>query len=454
MFVALLAAGAVTVLVGGDRHDDRVTVDPVAVAEQIMSSPPTALVQDRLPAEFAHLEPITAARRVAADPRLAMDRVQDMPRTDASDPMEAGLAALLPVSDRVNGWRPVAAVFAELDDTTTGWLAVVFPEAIGNLTGAGYPERIAANRIRVAAALAFSQDWPGPPRPWTDTDRRPREDLEAIMDDGRRLIQFDPLANDGQGSWVELRGDPDRAAEVAVLVPGGSAFIVSDNFGRYSQRARSFVDASHGELAMIVWAGAPFPSGWIEEAQPGWARDAAPLLADFMNDLRNRLDPSVLVTLAGHSYGGAIVGLAETHDLAADRVVHVASAGAGYGVDSPLDYTRPCRARYTMMAPGDPIGYVQDVPGFTGLGHGISPADLAGVRRMSTGWLPDDPDARDDVGRTLGSQGIAGKPIGGVHAHSEVFIPDSDAWRNLLTVFTGGEPELLTHQPEPLSRCR
>jgi hypothetical protein len=106
-----------------------------------------------------------------------------------------------------------------------------------------------------------------------------------------------------------------------------------------------------------------------------------------------------------------------------------------------------------MMAPGDPISYVQNVPDATGLGHGAEVAGLAGVVRLETGFLPDDPSALDDVNRTLGSMGITGKEIGGIHAHSEIFIPDSDAWNNMLAVFTLGDPWLLQDQPAALPGC-
>lgn len=454
VLAGILIAAAVLVLLRPVPKPRPVTFDPGSVADLLTTPAVTQSKQDRLPAAIAELPADQAAAKVAADPDLAVALTLSEPRSRAADPVEAGLATLVSTIDDPDGWRLVAEVFALIDPDAADWLAVAFPSAIGNLAGAPYPDRIDANRIRLAAAISQSRLWPSPPRPWTQVDRQPRADLEAVYEANLQLIYFDPLANSGQGSWVELVGDLDSASRVGVLVPGGSAFIVSDNFFRYSGRAKSFVDAADGELAMIVWAGAPFPSGWIEEAGPDWAREAAPLLTGFMADLDNRLDTDIAVTLAGHSYGGAIVGLAETLDLVADQVMQVASAGAGYGVTTPLDYTQPCRRRYDMMAPKDPISYVQNIPGFTGLGHGVSPADLAGTLRLATGTIPDDPDALDDAGRRLGSQGLQGKEIAGLHAHSEVFIPNSTAWRNMLAVFTLDDPSLLRDQPPPLAGCR
>lgn len=453
---AVLVSGSV-----GPRPLARADAGRVAAAMATADS--HRLAQALLPAEYARLDPATAAERIAKDPRLAAERAAARPSASAADPLEAGLAELSAILDAGHDPRPVARAYAELPDQATGWLSVVYPGVVGNLTGAKLSDRIAANRIRAAAVVAGSRAWPSPDRPWTGEPRPPRRDLAHLLDPGRQLIHFDPLANDRMGSWVEVRGDLDTAEHLAVLVPGGSAFIASGmddsfaasgNFGRYSARADSFVEAAGGELAVIVWAGAESPSGWIDEADPSWAQAAAPGLVDFVTDLDRQLgEREVSITVVGHSYGGAVVGLAEVAGFPADRILHVASAGAGHGVDAVTDYANPCRQRYAMMAPGDPISYVQDIPQATGLGHGAEVATLAGVVNLATGYLPDDPGALDDVGRTLGSQDITGKRITGIHAHSEVFIPDSGAWRNMLAVFSMGDPRPAGRQPAAAAGC-
>ncbi|MFD0555503.1 alpha/beta hydrolase [Stackebrandtia endophytica] len=447
--VAALAASLLTVALWPTTEPEPVVLDAAAVAAE-MTGDPADLIESHLPGEYRMLTPDAAAERAASVPDLAMALNLNRPDPQAADPLEAGLARLTEVEVAAPS---VSEVFDRLPADTVGWLTVVFPASIGNLSGAPYDSRATANRIRLVATVADSRSWPTPDRPWTAEDRQVRPDFQRVVERDHELLYFDPLANNGQGSWVELVGELDDATYVGVLVPGGSAFISSDNFTRYSDRAGSFVDASDGSLAMIVWAGAPFPSGWIQEASPTWAQDAAAALTAFVSDLRRQVGDDVTITLAGHSYGGAVVGLAETRELDVDQVMHLASAGAGFGVTSPDDYTRPCRIRYDMMAPGDPIGFVQNIPGITGLGHGVEVSTLPGVRRLLTGAVPDDPDAFDDVHRTLGSLGIAGKEIGGMHAHSEIFIPQSDAWRNMYAVFTMGDPRLLDDQPPPVPGC-
>ncbi|MGH8795188.1 MAG: alpha/beta hydrolase [Stackebrandtia sp.] len=454
-FVAVLSLAAVTALLiqGASREPDE--IDPVALARSMSVEAAASLAQNILPDEYAGLSPREAVRRVADDPAVAIERSQAAPSADADDPIESGLAGLLSIGDDVDdAARVVSEVYRELSDAASAWMTAVFPGVVGNLPGAPYSERMAANEIRLTAAVAESAEWPTPPRPWTqDVERAPRADLERAADENMDLVYFDQLANSGNGSWVELAGDLDTAEHVAVIVPGGSAYITSDNFTRYSKRAHSFVDASDGELAVLVWAAASFPTGWVQEASPSWAEDAAPQLVDFMDDVRRQVGDSVPLTLVGHSYGGAVVGLAETYELDADQILHVASAGAGYGVDSPGDYTQPCRTRYAMMAPGDPVSYVTGMPYGARLGHGVDSVDLEGTTRLDTGYLPDDPEAYDDVGRTLGDLGVAGHEIAGVHSHSEVFVPESGAWRNMLAVMLGEPTTLAGEQPSFYDGC-
>nr|WP_277605809.1 alpha/beta hydrolase [Glycomyces sp. L485] len=269
----------------------------------------------------------------------------------------------------------------------------------------------------------------------------------------REFISLDPYNNAGGGSWIEVLGDLETAEAVTVLVPGGSAELSSANFNLYYNRAETFVDAADGELAVVVWAGASWPSGWIEESWASWSQVAAENLASFTFDLRAQVGSGVPITLAGHSYGGAVIGLAETNDVVADRVLHIASAGMGYDVYRPEDLSEPCRPRYSITAPGDPISYVQGMPYVPLLGHGADPDDFPGTLKLSTGSLPDSPEAVDDYGVSLVERGISGKDVEGVHSHSEVFYPESDSWDNILAVLLGGEPEPADDQPAPIPGC-
>jgi hypothetical protein len=306
---------------------------------------------------------------------------------------------------------------------------VTIPSIAAALPSMPFEDRIEANLERVAAAV-------------TGADEPERASVfEAILDEGRQLLHFDPDANHGRGSWAELIGSIDERTEtVGVLVPGSSAFIFDDNFDKYYQRASDLVEASHGRLAMVVWAAGTFPKGWLQGAM---ARYRAPLgraLAVFSHELRAEIerrlgpDPGVRVVVAGHSFGGAVVGTAERYGLDADVVLHIASAGMG-AVRDPHDYPEPERPRYSMTAPGDLIGFVQGLPAPPGLGHGPDPDSFRCMVELPTGRLPSDPTATDELGRPLGDR--AGAPIGGISSHSELFIQYSDAWWQIYRVFNG-----------------
>lgn len=300
------------------------------------------------------------------------------------------------------------------------------------LPGLPFETRIEANLDRVAAAVASA----APDRASV---------FQAILDRGRKLLHFEPDANEGNGAWAELVGTIDERTEtIGVLVPGGAAYIFDKNFNKYYQRASHLVEASDGRLAMVVWAAGSFPKGWLQGALTRYQNPLGRLLAVFSHELRaeiaRRLGPAadgVRIVVAGHSFGGAVVGAAERHGLDADAVLHIASAGVG-AVRDPYDYPSPTRPRYSITAPGDLIGYVQGLPAPPGVGHGPDPDQFRCVRTLPTGRFPSDPELEDELGRPLGDR--AGQPIEGIHSHSDLFVHLSDAWWQIYWVFVDAAP--------------
>ena len=303
------------------------------------------------------------------------------------------------------------------------------------LPGVPFEIRIQENLRRVAEAVADADP---------DLADVYQEVSRAVLTAGRKLLHFDPDANRGRGSWAELVGTIDEATEVVgILVPGSSAFVVDANFDRYYQRARDLVEEADGRLAMVVWAAGTFPKGWVQAGLDRYPAELGRSLALFSQELRMELDREFgpvrrpRVVAVGHSFGGAVVGEAERYGLAVDAVLHVASAGVGR-VRDPYDFPDPRRPRYSMTAPGDLIGLVQGLPTPPGLGHGPDPDDFRCVTTLPTGRLPDDPAARDELGRPLGER--AGSAIGGVSSHSDVFIRYSDAWWGIYRFLVGTVP--------------
>ena len=299
------------------------------------------------------------------------------------------------------------------------------------LPGVPFETRIGANLDRVAAAVARA-----------DPERA--QVYQAILDQGRTLLHFAPEMNDGQGAWAELVGTIDERTEaVGVLVPGSTAFILDKNFHKYRQRVADLVEASNGRLAMVLWAAGSFPKGWLRGALTSYQQPLGRSLAVFSHELRAEIErrrgpaADVRIVVAGHSFGGAVVGAAERYGLDADTVLHIASAGMG-DVRDPYDYPVPHRPRYSITAPGDLIGLMQGRPLPPGLGHGPDPDGFRCVRELPTGRFPSDPDLRDDLGEPLGDR--AGQVIQGIHSHSDVFVRFSDAWWQIYWVFVDAAP--------------
>lgn len=446
-----VAALALVYLAGltnlGEAEADQLQAVPVLAAD-----PAGELAALRTAAPVPDGDPAAALDAALADPATAATLVAATP-TAASGELGAALATLYAAGGDLDPIE-VNAFFAGLGEEQTAWLAVLYPSVVAEMPGAPFNARITANQLILEATTEASTVYDSPDRPWTDEAERPaREELEKLIGTGRQFLYLDPYNNNGDGSWIEVVGDLDTAANVAVLVPGGSAVLSSENFDLYYNRAKSFVDAADGELAIVVWAAASWPSGWVEESWASWSQVAAESLASFTFDLRNQIGEDTPLTLAGHSYGGAVIGYAETYDLEADQILHIASAGMGNDVYSPADYTEPCRVRYSITAPGDPISYIQGMPYVPLLGHGADPDDFPGNQNLATGSLSDSPDAVDDYGLSLAEQGLSGKTVEGVHSHSEVFYPQSDAWNNILKVLLNETPELADEQPQAYDGC-
>ncbi|HEX3648531.1 MAG TPA: alpha/beta hydrolase [Pseudonocardiaceae bacterium] len=248
---------------------------------------------------------------------------------------------------------------------------------------------------------------------------------QDILTNNRQIIAFDPTGN---GKIAELTGTiGPNTTDVGVLVPGTGTNM--SDFDFYSKVSGSFVTADpNGHLAMVTWANGTFPQNLITQApDPSYAQQSAPDLASFSHDLRDQINQqlgpnnNVQVTVAGHSYGAATVGLAEQNGLDANRVLYVEGAGVGHDVWSPSDLhdMQSNVQRFSMTAPTDPIALTQGVQVF-GLGHGADPDTFPGVADLATGNYPN------------------GQPITGPAGHTGVFTTGSTAWQNMFGVFTGG----------------
>jgi hypothetical protein len=282
---------------------------------------------------------------------------------------------------------------------------------------------------------------------WWDESERKHTESGA----GARVVVFDPGADavaTYHGPIDPITGDiPAWIRNVAVSVPGTTTTMTSFGDGTGAQLYRS----AGPDTAVFQWAGGTFPQ--LELPGPtdaSFSRDLAPKLVDFVAGI-DKPDGSSL-TVLGHSYGGATVGLAEKAGLVADRILYVSAAGMGAGVSGIEDFPQTSGVpHYSMMARGDlVVGLIQ------GNGpeqmHGQSPLTADGVTRLETGWIKDD---NGDRLVDLEDYNVEGNGTPrGIDSHSSVYDPRSVAFDNIIAVITGGDAMLFApddvYNPRPI----
>ncbi|MFZ0833578.1 MAG: alpha/beta hydrolase, partial [Mycobacterium sp.] len=327
----------------------------------------------------------------------------------------------------------IAAQIAAMTPEQRRALIETHPQQVGNTDGVPWDMRVAANRLNIEQAILDGR---------RELDQTPDADkrdavqrrigfyqglLSEVPDPTgrpgrvqRQILAFDPA----RSSLVEMIGDLGTAKNVGVLVPGMNTSI--EGSAANTETAKRFVQAAHGDLAMITYLGGPFPQGGIPDGiddamDTHYATDMAPRLVSFSEDVNRVVDATgrgIAVSYLGHSYGGSILGTAEAMGLTADRTIYVEAAGAGVGVDDLGDWHNgnPNVMRYSMTAPGDWIEPLQGMPLNP---HGADPDEMDGVIRLATGDYDD------------------GRRMAGVDTHGDVLNEPSDAWRNILAVMTG-----------------
>lgn len=444
-----------------------------------------------LPAELQGKTAAEIAAILEKNPELARWAMGNQPGTESADPAERALAlALATPGDAKTKMDAIRAAFNGMSEEDRNRMAVLFPGVVGNLNGAPFDQRAKANRVAIVVEVEdekaqlqqlkddLARVGDMTPSEFVDKGYGPVPDLEAararlnelIGESEGRLDRYNGLLNDELPNYGAQPGEPDKihrqviyfqpngndagvvtlegsidgdTKNVGVFVPGTGTKMSSVDGPMNT--AGSFVAENGGnDLAMITWAGSGFPTDLEGAISGDYAREAAPKLAEFSYALDQEIAANsggndVQVTTAGHSYGGSIVGLAQTHGLYTDKVLHIESAGMGVGVTNAGDYHPPsghAPTSYTMTAPGDPIAIVQG----SSLAQGADPTDQPGFIELETGnypaVYPEHPE-------------LAGKPVEGQAAHGGVVIPHTGAWWNMYGVFTDGQLDVVPEPPPP-----
>ena len=386
---------------------------------------------------------------VAGRVRVLLGRATDVDRTVRALLQRARAAGA--VAAAAQSPAQVAAWWRGLPPSGRAAFLAEHPDEAGNLDGLPAVVRDAANRGRLAAALADT----AAARDRTaaelgalsdaidhgrqGADQVPRRDaltarldtleahlaalqglqsrLRAASPRPALLLGFQPEV--GNGRAIVAVGDPDTAADVVTYVPGTSSRLdtINDEVARADAMADSAeLQSGSPSIAVIAWDGYEAPQLLLPDAaRQRYADDAQPLLRSFQDGLRATHDgPPSRNTVLGYSYGSTVVGhTARDGHLDADALVFVASPGVG--VDDVRGLHRPPGTVYATTGPDDPIE----------LTHAwwLGPADDA---------LGQDPSAPGFGARVFRSDAHAG--------HSDYWRSGNVSLRSFGRIATGREP--------------
>lgn len=370
----------------------------------------------------------------------------------------------------------VRQVWDSLDRARRDALISNAPDIIGNLDGIPIADRVAANRLNIEAEIAARE---------AEIDRlealrdaalenthhshdaiaQAYDDLIAeqqrlihsyeglltqevrVTDEsgishveiGARVVVFDPSLDaiaTYHGPIDPVTGDiPTWVESVAISVPGTGSNMTDFGDGR----AADLQHAAGRRTAVFQWAGGAFPGSIPDAMSTSYSHELAPRLRDFAAGIA--MPTSASLTVVGHSYGGATVGLAEAAGLRADRVLYVAAAGMGDGVSGVADFPHTSEVpHYAMMSRNDlVVGLIQGREGDAHALHGQSTLTADGVTRLETGWIDaSNPDSDDIEDYNVPGNGAPSA----IDSHSSLYTPGSTSFENMVAVITGGGAEL------------
>lgn len=260
------------------------------------------------------------------------------------------------------------------------------PEEVGRFHGLPAAVRDRANRA-VLARAAGSGDADAA---WLLARLRT---ADACPDTRLMLLEFrGPTSPGGSDARVALAvGDPDRAANIAVYVPGTYHSLTRhdymdygiDGIRRLRQRAESHT--GEGSVCAVYWLGYAAPQHVIPHALA--ERLAAEGASDFADVLRGLRDARpraerARITAVGHSYGTVVIGHAAASGphFPADAVLFTGSPGVGRGITHVSQLHLDPECVFVAASPLDPVTYA---PGSL---HGADPSSAGfGAVRIDAG---------------------------------------------------------------------
>ena len=318
------------------------------------------------------------------------------------------------------------------------------PSELGNLDGIPVEARSVANMAVLNADLRRVEDTAANHDVTTsdvtryENARRTREGLAAASAVDARgvppevfLLRYQPEAFRGEGAAAIAMGNPDTAANTAVLVPGLGSNVRDgsladlDGVHLYGEAARADWNRAS---AVVVWMGYDAPNVWYDPGlwAPNMARTGGQALATDVNALAvTHVGPPAHVTVVGSSYGSTTVtDAASASGMRADDVVLVGCPGTDLAHSAGNLHLAAGGHLYVGAASADAVTWSP--------GHLRSP----GLHGPTVLGLGDDP-AVDGYGSTRFKAEVPGISVNPVRDHSHYFDDRSESLFSIADVVSG-----------------
>ncbi|ORV85525.1 hypothetical protein AWC11_01460 [Mycobacterium interjectum] len=244
------------------------------------------------------------------------------------------------------------------------------------------------------------------------------------------LLKYQPEAFGGDGAAAIALGNPDTAANTAVLVKGAGAGVregtlaKADGVRLYQESVRA--DGSK-PTAVVTWVGYNAPDNWYDAGlrEPDMARAGARALAADINALAVTHEGAPThLTVVGHSYGSTVVADAAAYGMRANDAVLVGSPGTDLAHSVADFHLSPGGHLYVGAASGDAVTW--------------SPGRVTGpgLIGLSFGGLGDDP-AMDGYGSTRFKAEVPGNSANPLYDHSHYFDDGSESLFSIADIVSG-----------------
>jgi hypothetical protein len=246
------------------------------------------------------------------------------------------------------------------------------------------------------------------------------------------LMIYKPEDFDGQGRAAIVIGDPDRAANVAVVVPGTSHSLAEGWLGSAEDPWRLYnqMRAVGDRNAVYAWMGYDAPDSLTDPrvTSTSLAQAGGQQLASDVNGLRSTAMVSQHYTVIGHSYGSTTVADAAVMGMKTNDVVLVGSPGTDLA-RSAADFHLAAGGHVFVGATStDSVTHIEALTSTTPWGPGALGADPAVDGYGSTRFRAEIPSIGDNV-----------------NAHSHYYQAGSDSLRSMGLITTGNGNALETN---------